>query len=169
MPWALAFPPRNPTDRTSAEATRPIRRRPDIAWRNSLSSKVFVVGRYDFSGRTPSNARGGKPYPGFRGTGRGGPSGGATTAESQGMAGEVVTAYRHRNAPIGVFRWLTTTNHHEIGILYLANSFLFFIIGGVLALLMRTELACPGPTIVDANTYSELFTMHGTTMIFLVP
>src|SRR5207249_8599291 len=84
------------------------------------------------------------------------------------MAGEVVTAYRHRNAPIGVFRWLTTTNHHEIGILYLANSFLFFIIGGVLALLMRTELAYPGPTIVDANTYSELFTMHGTTMIFLV-
>src|SRR5438093_854123 len=84
------------------------------------------------------------------------------------MAGEVVTAYRHRNAPIGVFRWLTTTNHHEIGILYIANSFLFFIIGGVLALLMRTELAYPGPTIVDANTYSELFTMHGTTMIFLV-
>ena len=84
------------------------------------------------------------------------------------MAGEVVTAYRHRNAPIGVFRWLTTTNHHEIGILYLANSFLFFIIGGVLALLMRTELAYPGPTIVDANTYSELFTMHGTTMISLV-
>src|SRR2546422_4799193 len=168
MPSARTVPPRNPMDRASAEATRPIRRRPDIAWRNSLSSKVFVVGRYDFSGRTPSNARGGKPYPGFRGTGRGGPSGGATTAESQGMAGEVVTAYRHRNAPIGVFRWLTTTNHHEIGILYLANSFLFFIIGGVLALLMRTELAYPGPTIVDANTYSELFTMHGTTMIFLV-
>src|SRR3989454_1134856 len=84
------------------------------------------------------------------------------------MAGEVVTAYRHRNAPIGVFRWLTTTNHHEIGILYLANSFFFFLIGGILALLMRTELAYPGPTIVDANTYTELFTMHGTTMIFLV-
>jgi len=84
------------------------------------------------------------------------------------MAGEVVTAYRHRNAPIGIFRWLTTTNHHEIGILYLANSFFFFLIGGVLALLMRTELAYPGPTIVDANTYEQLFTMHGTTMIFLV-
>src|SRR5438445_320961 len=84
------------------------------------------------------------------------------------MAGEVVTAYRHRNAPIGIFRWLTTTNHHEIGILYLANSFFFFLIAGVLALLMRTELAYPGPTIVDANTYEQLFTMHGTTMIFLV-
>ncbi|MCI4371294.1 MAG: cbb3-type cytochrome c oxidase subunit I, partial [Thermoplasmata archaeon] len=84
------------------------------------------------------------------------------------MAGEVATAHAHRNAPVGIFRWLTTTNHHEIGILYLANSFLFFLIGGVLALLMRTELAYPGQTIVDPNTYTELFTMHGTTMIFLV-
>src|SRR5881296_2646918 len=167
MPSARAFPPRDPMDRASAEATRPIRRRPDIAWRNSLSSKVFVVGRYEFSIGRRSNAPGGKPYVGFRGTGRGGSSGGPPPGVS-GMAGEVVTAYRHRNEPIGVFRWLTTTNHHEIGILYLANSFLFFLIGGVLALLMRTELAYPGPTIVDANTYSELFTMHGTTMIFLV-
>src|SRR5947208_15675226 len=82
------------------------------------------------------------------------------------MAGEVVTAYRHRNAPIGVFRWLTTTNHHEIGILYLANSFFFFLIAGVLALLMRTELAYPGPPIMAANTYEQLFTMPGPTMIF---
>src|SRR5438552_15266765 len=84
------------------------------------------------------------------------------------MAGEVVTAYRHRNAPIGVFRWLTTTNHHEIGILYLANSFFFFLIAGVLALLMRTELAYPGPTIMVAKSYDQLFTVHGTTMIFIV-
>ena len=84
------------------------------------------------------------------------------------MAGEVVAGYHSRHAPVGIFRWLTTTNHHEIGILYLANSFLFFLIGGVLALLMRTELAYPGRTIVDASTYMELFTMHGTTMIFLV-
>src|SRR2546430_6919930 len=84
------------------------------------------------------------------------------------MAGEVVTGYHSRNAPVGIFRWLTTTNHHEIGILYLANSLLFFLIGGVLALLMRTELAYPGRTIVDASTYLELFTMHGTQMIFLV-
>jgi len=50
------------------------------------------------------------------------------------------TAYRHRNARSACPR-LTTTNHHEIESCYLANSFLFFIIGGVLALLMRTELA----------------------------
>lgn len=84
------------------------------------------------------------------------------------MAGEAVTGRAARQGPVGVTRWLTTTNHHDIGILYLAMSFLFFILGGVLALLMRTELAYPGSTIVDANTYSELFTMHGTTMIFLV-
>src|SRR5438552_3051512 len=89
-------------------------------------------------------------------------------SEVSSMAGEVVAGYHSRHAPVGIFRWLTTTNHHEIGILYLANSFLFFLIGGVLALLMRTELAYPGRTIVDASTYMELFTMHGTTMIFLV-
>src|SRR5437667_3954171 len=89
-------------------------------------------------------------------------------SEGSSMAGEVVAGYHSRHAPVGIFRWLTTTNHHEIGILYLANSFLFFLIGGVLALLMRTELAYPGRTIVDASTYMELFTMHGTTMIFLV-
>src|SRR2546428_7796897 len=82
------------------------------------------------------------------------------------MAGEVVTAYRHRNAPIGVFRWLTTTNHHEIGILYLANSFLFFIIGGILPPLMPTEPAYPGPTLLDPNPYSQLFPMHRTTTNF---
>src|SRR2546430_2105738 len=168
MPSARAFPPRDPMDRASAEATRPIRRRPDIAWRNSLSSKVFVVGRYDFSGRTPLDRTRWKALCRIPGYGTRRPIGRGRDRGVAGMAGEVVTAYRHRNAPIGVFRWLTTTNHHEIGILYLANSFLFFIIGGVLALLMRTELAYPGPTIVDANTYSELFTMHGTTMIFLV-
>src|SRR5438477_7482758 len=84
------------------------------------------------------------------------------------MAGEVVTGYHSRTEPIGIFRWLTTTNHHEIGILYLANSFLFFLIGGVLAPLMRSELAYPGRTIVAASTYMELFTMHGTTMLLPV-
>ncbi len=84
------------------------------------------------------------------------------------MAGEVVTARKVESEPIGVLRWLTTTNHHDIGILYLANSLLFFILGGILALVIRTELAYPGPTIVNASTYDALFTMHGTTMIFLV-
>jgi cytochrome c oxidase subunit 1 len=64
--------------------------------------------------------------------------------------------------------WLTTTDHKRIGILYLINSFTFFVIGGIFALLMRTELARPGSQIFHPNTYNQLFTIHGTLMIFLV-
>jgi cytochrome c oxidase subunit I len=64
--------------------------------------------------------------------------------------------------------WLTTTDHKRIGILYLINSFSFFVIAGVFALLMRTELARPGTQIFAPRAYEELFTLHGTLMIFLV-
>ena len=66
-----------------------------------------------------------------------------------------------------VFEWLTTTDHKKIGMLYMVNSFLFFVLGGLLALYMRTELAQPGVQFFDANAYNQLFTIHGTTMIFL--
>jgi len=84
------------------------------------------------------------------------------------MAGEVVSGHRAMPEHIGVFRWLYTTNHHDIGILYIATSFLFFLLAGILALVMRAELAYPGPTLVDSQTYNALFTMHGTSMVFLV-
>jgi len=84
------------------------------------------------------------------------------------MAGELVTRHGAESKHVGIFRWIYTTNHHDIGILYIANSILFFILGGILALLIRAELAYPGRTVVDPNTYTELFTVHGTTMIFLV-
>ena len=64
--------------------------------------------------------------------------------------------------------WLTTTDHKKIGILYLVNSFSFFVIAGVFALLMRTELARPGTQVFAPHAYEELFTLHGTLMIFLV-
>jgi cytochrome c oxidase subunit 1 len=68
----------------------------------------------------------------------------------------------------GLYEWLTTTDHKKIGILYLVNSFLFFFIGGIFALLVRTELAQPGLQVVhDELLYNQLFTMHGTVMIFL--
>ena len=67
-----------------------------------------------------------------------------------------------------LFSWLTTTDHKRIGILYLINSMAFLVIGGVFALLMRTELARPGTQIFHPNTYNQLFTLHGTLMIFLV-
>ncbi len=68
----------------------------------------------------------------------------------------------------GLYEWLTTTDHKKIGILYLVNSFIFFFIGGVFALLVRTELAQPGLQVLhDELLYNQLFTMHGTVMIFL--
>ncbi|HKF80685.1 MAG TPA: cytochrome c oxidase subunit I [Thermoleophilaceae bacterium] len=69
--------------------------------------------------------------------------------------------------PRGWLEWLTTTDHKKIGIMYLFATFLFFIIGGVEALIMRLQLAQPNGTLVDPPTYNGLVTMHGTTMVFL--
>src|SRR2546430_13314900 len=66
-------------------------------------------------------------------------------SEVSSMAGEVVTGYHSRHAPVGIFRWLTTTNHHEIGILYLANSFVFFLIAGAPAPPLRARTPTPRP------------------------
>ena len=64
--------------------------------------------------------------------------------------------------------WVTTTDHKRIGILYLFTTVFFFLVGGVEALLMRIQLGTPDNTFLDPNTYNALFTLHGTTMIFLV-
>ncbi len=66
-----------------------------------------------------------------------------------------------------VLDWLTTVDHKKIGIMYIVNSFLFFLAAGVLALVMRSELAVPGLQFLDDSTYNQAFTMHGTIMIFL--
>src|SRR5688572_26300167 len=66
-----------------------------------------------------------------------------------------------------LYEWLTTTDHKKIGILYLINSFFFFFFAGILALFVRTELAQPGLQFVNDQTYNELFSMHGTIMVFL--
>ena len=63
--------------------------------------------------------------------------------------------------------WLTTTDHKKIGILYLYTTFVFFILGGVEALLLRIQLGTADNTFLDPAVYNQLFTMHGTTMIFL--
>src|SRR6266705_6682165 len=67
-----------------------------------------------------------------------------------------------------VVDWLTTTDHKKIGIMYLVNSFTFFAFAGALAMLMRTQLAQPGNTVLSPQAFNEAFTMHGTIMIFLV-
>ena len=62
---------------------------------------------------------------------------------------------------------MTTTDHKRIGILYLVTTFVFFLMGGVEALLMRVQLGAPDNTFLTPATYNALFTLHGTTMIFL--
>ncbi len=66
-----------------------------------------------------------------------------------------------------LWSWLTTTDHKRIGLLYFYTAFVFFLIGGVEALFIRAQLAQPGGHVVSAETFNQLFTMHGTTMIFL--
>ena len=63
--------------------------------------------------------------------------------------------------------WLTTTDHKMIGYLYLITSFVFFLVGGLMALVMRAELARPGMQFVSNEQYNQLFTMHGTIMLLL--
>jgi cytochrome c oxidase subunit 1 len=63
--------------------------------------------------------------------------------------------------------WLTTTDHKKIGHLYLITSFGFFLAGGVMALLMRTELARPGTQLLSNEQFNQLFTLHGTIMLLL--
>jgi cytochrome c oxidase subunit 1 len=67
----------------------------------------------------------------------------------------------------GLRAWLTTVDHKRIGILYGSTAFAFFLLGGLEAALIRVQLARPDNTLIGPGTFGELFTMHGTTMIFL--
>src|SRR5690349_18761325 len=69
--------------------------------------------------------------------------------------------------PTGLLSWVTTTDHKRIGILYAVTALTFFAIGGVLALMMRSELAEPGLQVLSTHEYNQFFTMHGTIMMFL--
>jgi cytochrome c oxidase subunit 1 len=71
-------------------------------------------------------------------------------------------------ATTGWKSWLTTVDHKKIGIMYGAFAMFFFVIGGAEALLIRLQLATPNGTLLSAEVYNQVFTMHGVTMIFLV-
>jgi cytochrome c oxidase subunit I len=73
----------------------------------------------------------------------------------------------HAHAATGVRSWITTVDHKRIGILYGVSAFFFLLVGGLEALVIRAQLARPDNTLVSADFYNALFTMHGTTMIFL--
>jgi cytochrome c oxidase subunit 1/cytochrome c oxidase subunit I+III len=68
----------------------------------------------------------------------------------------------------GWLSWVTAVDHKQIGILYLWSATIFFVVGGILALLMRIQLATPNNHFLSPVMYNQIFTMHGTTMIFLV-
>jgi cytochrome c oxidase subunit 1 len=78
-----------------------------------------------------------------------------------------VVAHRVEAEPRGLMSWLTTTDHKRIGILYLVTSFAFFVLGGTEALMIRLQLGEANNTLVSPEVYNQLFTMHGTTMVFL--
>jgi cytochrome c oxidase subunit 1 len=68
----------------------------------------------------------------------------------------------------GLWAWLTTVDHKKIGLMYLGSVTFFFLLGGVLALLLRTELLTPAKTFIEADTYNQFFTLHGAIMVFFV-
>ena len=70
--------------------------------------------------------------------------------------------------PTGVWSWLTTVDHKRIGLLYGFTALAFSILGGIESLIIRAQLAAPNQSIVSPETYNSLFTMHGTTMVFMV-
>ncbi|MEA2216584.1 MAG: cytochrome c oxidase subunit [Solirubrobacteraceae bacterium] len=78
-----------------------------------------------------------------------------------------VAAHRVEREAKGWTSWITTTDHKRIGIMYIVTTFVFFLLGGVEALMMRLQLGSPNNALVTPTTYNQLFTMHGTTMIFL--
>jgi len=67
----------------------------------------------------------------------------------------------------GILSWITTVDHKRIAVMYGVTAIIFFLIGGIEALIIRAQLAAANLSVVDADTFNALFTMHGTTMIFL--
>ena len=86
------------------------------------------------------------------------------TAPAGTVSAERVTAPERHD----LLAWLTTTDHKRIGVLYMATTMLYFLAAGILAMLIRTQLARPGNTLLDSQAYNQVFTLHGTAMIFLV-
>ena len=87
---------------------------------------------------------------------------------------QTTTTRSRRSSPRSVERertgwtsWVTTTDHKRIGIMYLVLTFVFFLLGGIEALLMRLQLSQANNDLLDPQTYNQLLTMHGTTMVFL--
>jgi cytochrome c oxidase subunit 1 len=82
--------------------------------------------------------------------------------------GRPLGVYTRPRGNTGWRDWITTVDHKKIGILYGATAMFFFGVGGLEALLIRLQLATPDGTVLGADTYNRVFTMHGLTMVFMV-
>jgi cytochrome c oxidase subunit 1 len=92
------------------------------------------------------------------------PSGNGDAASSHGPLG----VFARPRTTHGWRSWVTTIDHKKIGVMYGVSAFAFFLVGGVEALLIRTQLIHPNGKILNAHQYDQIFTMHGVTMVFLV-
>ena len=91
----------------------------------------------------------------------------ATTAPGKTAHDEVDLNANYLTATRGLWSWMTTLDHKRIGLMYLVSVLIAFALGGTFALLVRLELLTPGRTIMDADTYNHMFTLHGVVMVFL--
>ncbi len=82
------------------------------------------------------------------------------------MSAVITDDTHHEEHPKGLIRWITTTNHKDIGTLYLWFSFVMFLVGGVMALIIRLELFQPGLQFVDPQFFNSMTTLHGLIMVF---
>src|SRR5437868_1385778 len=92
----------------------------------------------------------------------------ATTLAPPAPARPIATAHPHLAAARrGLGDWLTTPDHKKIGIMYMVSTFIFFLIGGLAALLVRLQLALPEAPPFNGELYNQIFTIHASVMIFL--
>jgi cytochrome c oxidase subunit 1 len=89
-----------------------------------------------------------------------------TTAQSQTRVPQVLASKVERPST-GWTSWVTTTDHKKIGIMYIVTTLVFFVLGGIEALMIRLQLGAADNTLLSPQVYNALFTIHGTTMIFL--
>jgi cytochrome c oxidase subunit 1 len=90
-----------------------------------------------------------------------------TAAAMQDLIAERDRLDRTWAVPRGVIGWLSAADHKSIGRRFILTTFIFFLLGGTLAAIMRIQLARPENTFVDPDFYNQLFSLHGTTMMFL--
>jgi cytochrome c oxidase subunit 1 len=79
-----------------------------------------------------------------------------------------VNFYQEKQGRSGIWAWLLSTDHKRIGLMYLYSIMVLFLVGLTLGILMKLELIAPGKTIMEAQTYNGIFTLHGIIMIFLI-